>query len=1017
MKIADYAIEHRTTTLVLTAVLLFGGMSSFGGLSRLEDPEFTIKEALVITPYPGATAAEVEEEVSDKIETAVQQLGQLKEVESKSDRGLSTVTVRIKDKYTKFALPQIWDELRRKVGDIQGQLPPGAGPSIVNDDYADVWGVFIAVYGPEFSYAELKEVAKFLRKELLLVQDVAKIDFWGARTEAVYVEPGRDRMSQLGIRPDAITDELRGKNIVSDSGRVEVGPDFVAIDPTGTVEEARELENILLSGARSGRQIYLKDIADIRRGYVEPQSNVLRYDGNTAIGLGISTVSGGNVVVMGDAIAERAQELLSQIPLGIEFGIISLQSDAVTIAIDGFLISLYEAVAIVVAVLLLFMGLRSGLIIGFILAVTISGTFIFMGPWNVALERISLGALIIALGMLVDNAIVIVDGILVRTQKGQDATEAAREVVGQTAIPLLGATAVAIMAFGAIGLSEDSTGEFCQSLFQVVLISLSLSWVTAVTVTPVICILLLKPAAPQEGEEQADPYGGGLYRGYRALLAGCIRFRGVTVAVVLGIFACSLWAFQYVDTSFFPDSTRPQYMMDFWLPQGTHIDETMRQAAEVEAYLESLDTTLHVTTLGGAGGMRFLLTYTPEKQNSAYAQFLIDVDDYSIIGDLIPEVERALMERHPDSLVYGRKLVLGPGSGGKIQARMSGHDLNELRRLAGETMAILHADGGAKSIRTDWRQRVRIDRPVIADDEANAAGITRPDVALAMKIAFQGERAGVYRDRDELLPIIMRAPQEERADIASQNAVQIWSPAATRFIPLRQVVSKFETVFEDESIWRLNRKRTITVHADAISGPPSVVFNRIRGQVEGLDFPPGYELEWWGEYRDSARGAAGIAASLPFFLGAMVLIVIMLFDSLRQPLVIFLTVPLALIGVTLGLLSTGQPFGFMATLGFLSLTGMLIKNAIVLIDEIELQKGAGHDVYTAIMNSGVSRLRPVSMAALTTALGMIPLLVDAFFVAMAVTIIFGLVIATVLTMIVLPVLYAIFFRAKQPDAG
>ncbi len=485
---------------------------------------------------------------------------------------------------------------------------------------------------------------------------------------------------------------------------------------------------------------------------------------------------------------------------------------------------------------------------------------------------------------------------------------------------------------------------------------------------------------------------------------------------MLGIFAGSLWAFQYVDTSFFPDSTRPQYMMDFWLPQGTHIDETMRQAAEVEEYLQSLDSTRHVTTLGGAGGMRFLLTYTPEKRNSAYAQFLIDVDDYALIGKLIPEVESALMERHPDSLVYGRKLVLGPGSGGKIQARISGGDLNELRRLADETMAILHADGGAKSIRTDWRGRVRINRPVIADDEANAAGITRPDVALALKVAFEGERAGVYRDRDELLPIIMRAPADERANITSQNAVQIWAPAARQFIPLRQVVSSFDTRFEDESIWRLNRKRTITVHADAISGPPSVVFNRIRSQVEGLDFPPGYELLWWGEYRDSAKGAAGITASLPFFLGAMVLIVVVLFDSLRQPLVIFLTVPLALIGVTLGLLSTGQPFGFMATLGFLSLTGMLIKNAIVLIDEIEIQKGAGHDVYTAIMNSGVSRLRPVSMAALTTALGMIPLLVDAFFVAMAVTIIFGLVVATVLTMIVVPVLYAIFFRAQPPDA-
>jgi len=1017
VKVADYAIENRTTTLVLTAVLLFGGMSSFQGLSRLEDPEFTIKEALVITPYPGATAAEVEEEVSDRIETAVQQLGQLKEVESKSDRGLSTVTVRIKDEYGKLALPQVWDELRRKVGDVQDQLPPGAGPSVVNDDFGDVWGVFVAIYGPEFSYAELKEVAKFLRKELLLVQDVAKIDFWGTRTEAVYVEPSRERMSQLGIRPGSITDQLSGKNIVADSGRVQVGADFVAIDPTGTVEKAAELKNILLTGTSSGSQVYLKDIATVRRGYVEPQVNVLRYDGQPGIGLGISTVQGGNVVVMGDAIAKRAREVLDQIPLGIEFGIISLQSDAVTTAIDGFLVSLYQAVGIVVLVLLAFMGLKSGLIIGFVLAVTISGTFIFMGPWNVALERISLGALIIALGMLVDNAIVVVDGILVRVQRGDDATAAAKEVVDQTAIPLLGATAVAIMAFGAIGLSEDSTGEFCRSLFQVVLISLGLSWVTAVTVTPVICILLLKAPEKQQGEEARDPYGGAFYRIYRGFLGGCIRFRGVTVAVVLALFAASLWAFQFVDQSFFPNSTRPQYLMDFWLPQGTHIDETRRQAAEAEAYLRSLESTTHVTSLIGAGGMRFLLTYAPEKKNSAYAQFLVDVDDYTLIEDLIPEVERALMERHPDAQVYGRKFVLGPGSGGKIQARLSGADLNELRRLAGETMDILHADGGAKSIRTDWRGRVLVNRPVLAEDEANVAGITRPDVALALKVAFEGDRAGVYRDRDELLPIIMRAPQEEREDVSSQNAVQIWSPAAQRFVPLRQVVSSFDTVFEDESIWRLNRKRTITVHADPILGPASRVFDRIRPQVEGLDFPPGYAIEWWGEYRDSAKGRNGIAASLPFFLLAMVLIVIMLFDSLRQPLVIFLTVPLALIGVTLGLLSTGQPFGFMATLGFLSLSGMLIKNAIVLIDEIELQKRGGKPVYDAIVGAGVSRLRPVSMAALTTALGMIPLLVDAFFVSMAVTIIFGLVIATVLTMIVVPVLYAIFFRARQADAG
>jgi multidrug efflux pump subunit AcrB len=1013
MNFAELALRNRTTTLVLTAVLLVGGVQAFQGLARLEDPEFTIKDALVITPYPGATADEVQKEVSDKIEIAVQQLGQLKEVESKSDRGLSTVTVSIKDQYDKHALPQVWDELRRKVGDVQNQLPPGAGPSIVNDDYGDVWGVFVAIYGDEYTYAELKEVAKLLRRELLLVPDVAKIEFWGERTEAVYVEPDRDRMSQLGIHPGIIIEELREKNIVVNAGRVQVGPEFIALAPTGTFTSVQEFENLLISGGESG-QIYLRDVADVRRGYEEPPTRVLRYDGQLAVGLGISTVAGGNVVTMGDAVDKRARELLARIPLGVQFGIVSLQSAAVTTAISGFLVSLAQAVAIVVAVLLVFMGVRAGLIIGFVLGLTICGTFIFMGPWNVALERISLGALIIALGMLVDNAIVVVDGMLVRIQKGQDSVEAAKEVVAQTSWPLLGATAVAIMAFGAIGLSDDSTGEFCSSLFQVVLISLTLSWVTAVTTTPLLCVMLLKsPKRTSEesaGGEAKDPYGGFLFRLYRNALLGCIRVRWLTVLVVLGVFAASLWNFQYVDKSFFPDSTRPQFMMDVWLPQGTHIDDTLETSVDVEKYLLGLDSVTHVTTLAGAGGLRFLLTYAPEKVNSAYLQFLVDVDDYRKIGAMVPKVEQELLANFPNVEVYGRKFILGPGDGGKIQVRFRGPDANVLRGLAEETMAILHDDGGAKAIRTDWRQRVKVVRPVVAEEEANNAGVTTPDVALTVKIGFEGVPVGVFREGDELLPIIVRAPEEERADIAAVNDLQIWSPAARQSIPLRQVVSGFDTAFEDEIIQRLNRVPTITVHADPVSGPASVVLDRIMPKVEALELGPDYELEWWGEYRDSKKAQAGIGASLPFFFLMMVLIVIGLFNAIRQPLVIFLTVPLGIIGVTWGLLLTKQPFGFMAVLGFLSLSGMLIKNAIVLIDEIESQKQLGSPIFKAIVDSGVSRLRPVAMAALTTALGMIPLLADAFFIAMAVTIIAGLMVATILTMIVVPVFYAIFFR-------
>ena len=1012
MNFADLALRNRTVTLVLTAVLLGAGLSSFQGLSRLEDPEFTIKDALVITPYPGATAAEVEEEVSDEIELAAQQLGQLKRVTSKSDRGLSTVTVTIKDQYDKTRLPQVWDELRRKVSDAQGNLPPGAGPSIVVDDFGDVYGIFVAIYGPEFSESELKEFAKAVRRELLLVQDVAKVEFWGERTEAIYIEPNRERMSQLGVNRQAMIDELRDRSLVSDAGRVEVGREYIAVNASGTFTTVQAFEELLISGG-SGQQIRLRDVADVRRGYVEPPQKILRYDGNVAIGLGISTVSGGNVVVMGEAIEARLRELLAQIPLGIEFGIISLQSLAVTQAIGNFTMSLLQAVAIVVVVLLLFMGLRSGLLIGFILLVTIIGTFIFMGPWNVALERISLGALIIALGMLVDNAIVVVDGMLVRMGHGEDPEEAAKAVVGQTATPLLGATAVAIMAFAAIGTSDDSTGEFCRSLFQVVLISLGLSWVTAVTVTPVLGVMFLKVDPPKEGEA-SDPYDTGFYNAYKSFLAACIGKRWLTVGAVLGLFAVSLWGFRFVDQSFFPDSTRPQFLVDLWLPQGTHISDTERVVGEAEQYLIGLDPTTHVTSLVGAGGMRFLLTYAPEKSNSSYAQFLVDVDDYTKIAELIPTVERGLMDAHPDSLVYGRRIILGPGDGGKIQVRLSGNDPDELRRIESQVTGILHDDPGAKAIRSDWNQRVKVIDAVVADEEANRAGVTPDDVATAVKAGFQGVGVGYFRERDELLPVFLRSPAPERANVTQLSDLQIWSPTAGRTIPITQVVERFEPGFEDEIVWRRNRKPTITIHADPTSGPASIVLGRVMPKIEALELPTGYAIEWGGEYQSSGDAQAALAGNLPVFFGAMVLIVIVLFNGLKQPAVIFLCVPLALIGVTGGLLATGQPFGFMALLGFLSLTGMLIKNAIVLIDEMEIQKAGGLSVYDAILTSGVSRLRPVAMAALTTALGMIPLLPDAFFVAMAVTIIGGLVVATVLTMVVVPVLYAIFFGAEAP---
>jgi multidrug efflux pump subunit AcrB len=1011
IKLTEYCLDHPTTTYVLTVLLVVGGIMSYTSMGRLEDPAFTIKDALVITPYPGASAAEVEEEVTNEIEVALQKLSQLKEIDSRSSRGLSIVTATMKDKYDKNLLPQVWDELRRKVGDAASNLPPGAGTPIVNDDFGDVYGIFIAVYGSEYNYAELWEVVKFLRRELLLVQDVAKIEIFGAQSEVVYVEISRERMSQLGVPPARVVEQLRDKNIVSDAGQVQVGSEFITISPHGLVDSVDDFGSLLIQGEPGGAQIYLRDIADIRRGYIDPASTLLRYDGNVSIGMGISTVADGNVVTMGEALMARMQELKSEIPLGIGFGKIAVQSDAVEIAIAGFVNSLLQAIAIVIVVLLFFMGLRSGLLIGFILFVTIAGSFIIMKLQGVTLERISLGALIIALGMLVDNAIVVVDGMLVRMQRGIDGRKAALEVVKQTAMPLLGATVIAVLAFAAIGTSQDKTGEFTRSLFTVVMISLMLSWVTAITITPLLGIRFLNPKV-SEGDE--DPYDTGFYNRFRGFLGTCIRYRFLTIGGVVALFVLSTANFSKVEQSFFPSSTRPQFMVDYWLPQGTHINRTTADVAEIEKYVAGLDGVTHVSSVIGAGALRFLLTYAPEKQNSAYGQLFVDVDDFKRINPLMDEIQAHLEANYPDAIPQVRKFILGPGEPGKLQAKFMGPDPDTLRELASRAEAILHQDPNAFGVRNDWRERVKMIRPILAEEQANLNGIRYRDVAGVLLQGFEGDVAGVFRDGDELLPIILRAPDSQRLDVASINSLQIWSPAAGRMIPLRQVVSDFETVFEDEIIWRQNRKRAITVLADPRVGEAAPLFERVRPKIEAIELPPGYTLEWWGEYKSTNDAREPLAASVPIFVLLMVLITLLLFDAFKQTAIIWLVVPLAMIGVTVGLLATGQPFGFMATLGLLSLIGMLIKNAIVLVDQIDLELAEGKDGWNAILDSAVSRLRPVAMAAATTILGMAPLFPDAFFVSMAVTIAVGLGFATVLTMVVVPVLYATFDRVKVP---
>jgi multidrug efflux pump subunit AcrB len=1023
MNPAEIAIRNKTVTLVFTVLMVIGGIISYINLSRLEDPEFTIKDALVVTAYPGASAEEVSNEVTDVIERAVQQMAQIERVTSRSERGRSTVTVTIKDQYDSTTLPQVWNELRSRIGDAQRQLPPGTNTSLVLDDFGDVFGIFYAITGEDYSQAELYEVAKMLRQNLVLVNDVNKVEIFADQQEVIYVEMARNMVSQLGIQPREIAAALGEQNLVRFSSIADSGPLRVTIDPTGSSQSVESLGDIIIRQARSGPDgdtplIFLRDIATIRRDFIDPPQALLRYDGVPAVGVTISTVSGGNVVRMGAAVEKRLEELKPLIPLGVELNPVAFQADNVTEAINNFVSSLAQAVAIVFVILLIFMGLRSGMIIGAVLFITICGTIMVMDVLELSLERISLGALIIALAMLVDNAIVITEGMLVAIQRGVDRMKAAKDVVKQTAFPLLGSTAIAILAFGAIGLSDDSTGEYCRSLFTVLLVALGLSWLTAVTTTPLLCYLFLKgkpeAAAGEAALPEKDPYAGFLFVAYKGILNLCLRFRRLTLAALVLALGLSVFAYRFLDQSFFPDSTRRQFMVDVWSPVGIRLDESVANLAKMEEFVKSLEGVTHVTTVAGRGAPRFLLTYSPEQADSGYALLLVDVEDHRQIGELADRVQKELSANYPDNQIVTRRFLLGPGDGGRVQARFSGPDHDQVREFAVQAMNIIRRDGGAKGIRLDCREQVQVLRPQFLEAEARRASVTRTDLANSLESTFSGRRIGIFREEDELIPILLRSPYNERSDPDSIRDVQVFSSATASFVPIRQVVSDFTLETEDPILMRRNRESTITVHADPMEGLPRALLDRVRPQIEAIPLPPGYKLEWGGEYEDSSRAQAALASTLPLFLLMMVLIVLTLFNSIKTTTLIWITVPFSLIGIVSGLLVAGQPFGFMALLGALSLSGMLIKNNIVLIDEIRLQIKSGKKPWDAVVDSSVSRVRPVSMAVLTTVLGLIPLLFDAFFAAMAVTVMAGLLFAEVLTLIMVPVLYVTFFKYR-PD--
>ncbi|EIY7830391.1 multidrug efflux RND transporter permease subunit VmeV [Vibrio parahaemolyticus] len=1018
MNIAEYSIKNKVISWLFIVILAIGGVTSFLELGRLEDPAFTIKDAMIVATYPGATSKEVEEELTYPLEKEIRKLPYIDRITSTSSNGMSQIMVSMKMDYGPDELPQIWDEMRRKINGLQPTLPQGVQSLQIIDDFGDVYGVMLMLTGDDYDYVELKRYADHLRREIELVDGVGKVDIAGDQQEMLFVEISLDRLASLNLDMNVVSGLLNQQNNVVSAGEVMVNGESLVIRPSGTLNTVQALENLIIHGRDTGNLIRLKDVATITRGIQEKPGNMILFNGKKAINIGISFASGVNVVEVGERLNAELSSLESIKPAGLDMSYFYNQAQEVDDSVKAFVISLAEAVAIVIIVLLFTMGLRSGVIIGVVLLLTVFGTFILMNYNNIELHRISLGALIIALGMLVDNAIVVVEGILVGLKKGRTKVQAAVDIVKQTQWPLLGATVIAITAFAPIGLSQDATGEFMGSLFWVLCFSLFLSWVTAITLTPFLADLLLKEEKDTNGEDE-DPYKGWLFVVFGALLKFSLRFRWMTVAAMVALLVGAVIAFGNVKQQFFPPSNTPMFYVDMWMPEGTDIRQTIKQAETVESYIRQQDDIDFVSVSIGQGLQRFALTYQPEKSYEAYAQFQVRTTDRDNMFKLLHKLDDNLAKTFDEPTFQFKLMEFGPSPASKIEARITGPDPKVLRELAVQVEDILHTDPGARNIRHDWRERTKELVPVFNESKARRLGISKEDLSSTLQMAFGGSTFGVLRDGTHTLPIMMRLPEAERVDFESLQNVKIWSPSLQTYIPVDQIIDGVELDWSEPLIQRRDRKRTLTVLADhdVLSDDTAAsLFARVQPKVMALHIPEGYEITWGGEYESSKDAQEGLFGSLPMGYLLMFIITILLFNSIKKPLVIWFTVPLSIIGVAFGLLTTNMPFSFTAFLGLLSLSGMILKNGIVLLDQINLELESGKDPYLAIVDSAISRVRPVSMAALTTILGMIPLVFDAFFGSMAITIMAGLGFATVLTLIVVPVMFAILFRIKPTTA-
>ena len=1029
--LSRWALENIALTRYLIAALLIGGIVSYGHLGQDEDPPFTFRAMVVRAVWPGATAVQMAEQVTDKLERKLQETPYVDRIRSFSKPGETTIILELRESTPPKDVPASWYQVRKKIGDVQGSLPAGVIGPFFNDEFGETYGSIFALSGDGFSYAEMKKYADFVRQQLLGVPLVAKVEQFGVQAEKVNILFSNQKFAQMGVPMEQIVNQLATQNAVEASGVLVTPTDNLQVRVTGAIRTTKELEDLQLRAG--GTTFRLGDFATVKREYQDPPTDKMRFNGKEVIGLGVSMEKGGNIIRLGESLDDTVAKIRSQLPVGIELERVSDQPRAVTSSVNEFIQTLVEAVFIVLAVSFLALGLhtrpkltidmRPGLVVALSIPLVLAITFLFMRMLDISLHKVSLGALIIALGLLVDDAIIAVEMMVRKMEEGLSRLEAATYAYTSTAMPMLTGTLITAAGFLPIGLAKSTAGEYTFSMFSVNAIALLVSWVVAVTFTPYIGFVLLKVNPPGhghghgEGHSEHDVYNTPGFQRFRRVVTWCVEYRKLTMALSMAVFALGVFGFKFIEKQFFPDSSRPELMVEMWSPEGTSFAANEALVNRFEGFVRRQQGVESITSYVGTGSPRFYLPLDQIFPQSNVSQLVVLPVDAEARDRLRVIIENAFRNDFPE--VRGRVKLLpnGPPVPYPVQFQVAGPDIGIVRGVADQVKDVLRANPNAVGVNDNWNESVKVLRLDLDQDKLRALGVTSQGVRRAVQTVLTGTTIGQFRETNELIDIVVRQPASEGMTISALKDSNI--PTSTgRSVTIGQV-ARVEFVWEPGVIWREGREWAIMVQADVVAGiqgptvsnQASEALDRLRSRL-----PAGYRITLEGAAADSSAAEASIAANVPLVLFIVFTLLMLQLHSFSRALLVFLTGPLGVAGAAMALLIFDRPFGFVANLGVIALFGMIIRNSVILVDQIEQDIKAGAHAWDAIIEAAVRRCRPILLTAAAAALAMIPLSRSVFWGPMAVAIMGGLLVATALTLLFLPALYAAWFRVKKPVA-